>query len=99
MAWSRPGRDRQFRGVLRPSVKREVTPVKLKLRAEMECTSERGVDLTGTRSAPQRMGRDPMSVVDGSLKVYGCDKLRVADASIDASDNDRQHDGAVRRDR
>jgi choline dehydrogenase len=28
------------------------------------------------------MGRDPMSVVDGELKVYGVDGLRIADASI-----------------
>jgi choline dehydrogenase len=28
------------------------------------------------------MGRDPMSIVDGHLKVYGIDKLRVADGSI-----------------
>lgn len=28
------------------------------------------------------MGRDAMSVVDGKLKVYGVDRLRIADASI-----------------
>jgi choline dehydrogenase len=28
------------------------------------------------------MGRDDMSVVDGKLKVYGIDGLRIADASI-----------------
>jgi choline dehydrogenase len=28
------------------------------------------------------MGRDAMSVVDGTLKVYGVDGLRIADASI-----------------
>jgi choline dehydrogenase len=28
------------------------------------------------------MGRDEMSVVDGFLKVYGVDNLRIADGSI-----------------
>jgi choline dehydrogenase len=28
------------------------------------------------------MGRDSMSVVDGTLKVYGIDRLRIADGSI-----------------
>lgn len=29
-----------------------------------------------------KMGRDSMSVVDGNLKVYGIDGLRIADGSI-----------------
>jgi choline dehydrogenase len=29
-----------------------------------------------------KMGRDPMSVVDGELKVYGLDALTVADGSV-----------------
>ena len=33
-------------------------------------------------SGTAKMGRDAMSVVDGHLKVYGIDNLRVADASI-----------------
>ena len=28
------------------------------------------------------MGRDDMSVVDGNLRVYGIDGLRIADSSI-----------------
>lgn len=34
------------------------------------------------QSCTAKMGRDAMSVVDGSLKVYGIDGLRVADASM-----------------
>lgn len=34
------------------------------------------------QSCTAKMGRDSMSVVDGELKVYGIDGLRVADASI-----------------
>jgi choline dehydrogenase len=29
-----------------------------------------------------KMGRDPLAVVDGSLKVYGIERLRVADGSV-----------------
>jgi choline dehydrogenase len=29
-----------------------------------------------------KMGGDPVSVVDGQLKVYGVDRLRIADGSI-----------------
>jgi choline dehydrogenase len=29
-----------------------------------------------------KMGRDPVSVVDGQLNVYGVDRLRIADGSI-----------------
>jgi choline dehydrogenase len=34
------------------------------------------------QSCTAKMGQDSMSVVDGKLKVYGINKLRVADASI-----------------
>lgn len=34
------------------------------------------------QSCTARMGRDAMSVVDGTLKVYGIEKLRLADASV-----------------
>ena len=29
-----------------------------------------------------KMGRDPMAVVDGSLKVYGIERIRIADGSV-----------------
>jgi choline dehydrogenase len=66
---------------LRPFIKREVMPGNVK-----------GVDLENfIRDAAQtywhqtctaKMGRDPMSVVDGTLKVYGIEGLRIADGSI-----------------
>ena len=28
------------------------------------------------------MGRDEMSVIDGTLKVYGIERLRIAEASV-----------------
>jgi choline dehydrogenase len=34
------------------------------------------------QTCPAKMGRDPMSVVDGNLKVYGIENLRIADGSI-----------------
>jgi choline dehydrogenase len=34
------------------------------------------------QTSTAKMGRDAMSVVDGQLKVYGIDNLRIADASI-----------------
>jgi choline dehydrogenase len=34
------------------------------------------------QTSTAKMGRDAMSVVDGQLKVYGVDNLRIADASI-----------------
>jgi choline dehydrogenase-like flavoprotein len=49
----------------------------------MEGVSQR--DSIGTywhQARTAKMGRDPMSVVDGNLKVYGIDNLRIADESI-----------------
>ncbi len=34
------------------------------------------------QSCTAKMGRDPLSVVDGNLKVYGIENLRIADASV-----------------
>jgi choline dehydrogenase len=49
----------------------------------MEGVSQR--DSVGTywhQACTANMGRDSMSVVDGNLKVYGIDNLRIADGSI-----------------
>lgn len=64
-----------------PFRKRECMPGDLK-GADMENFIR---DAAGTyfhESCTAKMGRDEMSVVDGNLKVYGIDGLRIADASI-----------------
>lgn len=66
---------------LRPFVEREVMPGDL-TRAEHEAYLRDAVTTYWHESGTAKMGRDPMSVVDGRLKVYGVDNLRVADASI-----------------
>lgn len=62
-------------------VKREALPGKLS-RREMERFARNAAVTYWHQAGTARMGRDSMSVVDGKLKVYGIDKLRVADASI-----------------
>jgi choline dehydrogenase-like flavoprotein len=66
---------------LRPFVAREVMPGNLS-GAELETYLRNAVTTYWHESGTAKMGRDPMSVVDGHLKVYGIDNLRVADASI-----------------
>jgi choline dehydrogenase len=66
---------------LRPFVKREVMPGNLKgpeLEKFVRDAAATYWHLTGTA----KMGRDSMAVVDGNLKVYGIDNLRIADGSI-----------------
>jgi choline dehydrogenase len=66
---------------LRDFVKRPVMPGNLKGSALEEFIRDAATTYwhqVGTA----RMGRDPMSVVDGSLKVYGVENLRIADGSI-----------------
>ena len=41
-----------------------------------------GLMSTLHQTCTAKMGRDSMSVVDGTLKVYGVDNLRVADGSV-----------------
>src|SRR5262245_8971565 len=66
---------------LQPFSKREVMPGNLKGRA-----LEDFVRSTATtyfhQTCTAKMGRDSMSVVDAQLKVYGVEKLRIADGSI-----------------
>jgi choline dehydrogenase len=62
-------------------VTREVLPGKRDDRAMREFARNAAVTYWH-QSCTAKMGRDQMSVVDGRLKVYGIEKLRIADASI-----------------
>ena len=66
---------------LRPFVSREVMPGNLKGR-ELEDFVRAAATSYWHQSGTARMGRDADCVVDGSLRVYGIENLRVADASI-----------------
>jgi choline dehydrogenase len=66
---------------LRPFVKREVAPGNLEGPALENYIRDAAISYAHEASTA-RMGRDAMSVVDGQLKVYGIDNLRIADASI-----------------
>lgn len=66
---------------LRPFVTREVMPGNLTGGA-LETYLRNAVTTYWHESGTAKMGRDPMSVVDGHLRVYGIEGLRVADASI-----------------
>jgi len=66
---------------LRPFTGREVAPGSIS-GAELEKFFRDGLKSFWHQSGTAKMGRDEMSVVDGQLKVYGVDGLRIADASI-----------------
>jgi choline dehydrogenase len=66
---------------LRPFSKREVMPADLK-GLELENFVRDATLSYAHQSCTAKMGRDSMSVVDSTLKVYGVDNLRVVDASI-----------------
>jgi choline dehydrogenase len=66
---------------LRPFVKREVMPGNLK-GLELENFIRDAATSYWHETCTAKMGRDEMSVVDGKLKVYGVQNLRVADGSI-----------------
>jgi choline dehydrogenase len=67
--------------LLKPFVKREVMPGYL-TGADLEAYLRDAAMAFWHQVGTARMGRDPMAVVDGRLKVYGVDGLRVADGSI-----------------
>jgi choline dehydrogenase len=66
---------------LRPFTKREVMPGNLK-GAKLENFIRDSVGTYWHQTCTAKMGRDSMSVVDANLKVYGIEKLRIADGSI-----------------
>ena len=66
---------------LHPFRRREVAPGPLH-RAELERFFRDGLGTFWHQSGTAKMGRDSMSVVDGELRVYGVDGLRIADASV-----------------
>lgn len=66
---------------LRPFVRREVMPGDLSGQ-EFDAYLRDGATTFWHQVGTAKMGRDAMSVVDGELKVYGVEGLRVADGSI-----------------
>jgi choline dehydrogenase len=66
---------------LRPFTGREVAPGPIS-GAQLEQFLRNGLGTHWHQSGTAKMGRNAMSVVDGKLRVYGVDGLRVADASI-----------------
>jgi len=66
---------------LRPYAKREVMPGNLK-GIDLENFIRDAATSYSHETCTAEMGRDSMSVVDSHLKVYGIDKLRIADGSI-----------------
>jgi choline dehydrogenase len=66
---------------LQPFIKREVMPGNLK-GSELEKFVRDAAVSYWHETCTAKMGRDAMSVVDGNLKVYGIENLRIADGSI-----------------
>jgi choline dehydrogenase len=66
---------------LRPFAKREVMPGNLS-GAELENYIRDAAVTYWHQTCTAKMGRDAQSVVDGNLKVYGVENLRIVDGSI-----------------
>ena len=66
---------------LRPFVRREVMPGNLTSR-ELDGFIRDAATSYWHACGTAKMGRDPVSVVDGACRVHGVENLRVADASI-----------------
>jgi choline dehydrogenase len=66
---------------LGPFTKREVMPGNLN-GAELEAFVRDAAMSYWHQTCTAKMGRDAMSVVDGDLRVYGIDHLRIADGPI-----------------
>jgi choline dehydrogenase-like flavoprotein len=66
---------------LGPFAKREVMPGNLKA-SDLENFVRDELTSYAHQTCTAKMGRDSVSVVDGTFKVYGVDNLRVADGSI-----------------
>jgi choline dehydrogenase len=66
---------------LRPFTKREVMPGNL-TGAELDGFVRDAALSYWHQTCTAKMGQDPMSVVNGALKVYGIERLRIADGSI-----------------
>lgn len=66
---------------LRRFAKRELLPGPVDGKG-LETFMRNGTVSHSHQSCTARMGRDPLSVVNGQLQVHGIDRLRIADASI-----------------
>lgn len=67
--------------LLREFARRELMPGPLDA-AELEQWLRRASGTYFHQTGTAKMGRDPLSVVDGSLRVYGVKGLRIADGSV-----------------
>jgi choline dehydrogenase len=66
---------------LKPFVRRELMPGPLG-RKDLERWLRQAAGTYFHQTCTAKMGRDEMSVVDGSLRVYGVEGLRIADGSV-----------------